>query len=343
MKSYSNNQLRQDAVTNEWVVFAPGRTQRPHDVEGGISQRRKLPAYDLACPFCPGNERMLDEIVLELPNRTPGKSWGARVVSNRYPAFVESADSSRRLQKFYPSMGAYGKHEVVIETPEHNHDLRHMSLSQIATVIEAYRLRFSSLMGKQGIAMVSLFRNHGHAAGTSLIHPHAQIIATPVVPRYIRDREERAQRYFDDTGSCIYCDLLDSELRDGRRVIAQTMHFGAFIPFAAATPYETWIIPRTHNADFGKSSPEQGEDLAGLLRDILSRMARQLDDPDYNLVGHSGSRHCAGQPHLHWYVRITPRLLTRAGFEIGSGMAINPSFPEDNALDLNSITPSGES
>jgi UDPglucose--hexose-1-phosphate uridylyltransferase len=186
--------------------------------------------------------------------------------------------------------------------------------------------------------MAIIFRNHGSRAGTSLMHPHSQIVVTGIVPHYIRWREEEAQRYFDEWGRCVYCDILDFEMRDRRRILLENESFLAFIPFAAEVPFEIWIMPKRHQADFGQITDKEKADLAFALRDSLARLHNRLQDPDYNYVINTSARYRADEPQLHWYLQIWPRLTTRAGFEIGSGININPSIPEEDADFLNEDT-----
>jgi UDPglucose--hexose-1-phosphate uridylyltransferase len=136
----------------------------------------------------------------------------------------------------------------------------------------------------------------------------------------------------------VYCDMLSWEQADRRRVVLENESFVAFVPFAAEVPFETWIVPRRHQSDFGRTTATERVDLARALREILARLYTKLHDPDYNYVINSAPR--MHEPHLHWFVRLRPRLVTRAGFEIGSGMRINPSLPEADAAFLNEPTDS---
>jgi UDPglucose--hexose-1-phosphate uridylyltransferase len=90
-------------------------------------------------------------------------------------------------------------------------------------------------------------------------------------------------------------------------------------------------VPKSHQADFGDISEGEKDDLAKALHHVMSRLDSRLNDPDYNYIINTAARYKSGEPHLHWHVQIRPRLTTRAGFEIGSGISINPSFPEDDA------------
>ena len=262
----------------------------------------------------------------------PGhNTWGTRVVPNKYPALTPGGDTLRYNQGIYLAMPGYGRHEVIIESPRHDQDIAQMSPEEVRLIIETYHKRYVDLMQEHGNMMAIIFRNHGSRAGTSLIHPHSQLVVTGMVPRYIRWREEEAQRYFDEWGRCVFCDILDFEMDGGRRIILENDSFLSFVPFAAEVPFEIWIMPKRHRADFGDISDAEKTDLAPALRHCLDRLHGKLGDPDYNYVINTSARYRADEPQLHWYLQILPRLTTRAGFEIGSGININPSIPERDA------------
>ncbi len=324
------NHIRLNKITREWVIYAPARGKRPLDFkkEGGLEESSINQASN--CPFCPGKEEMLGGILLELPKDNKD-NWQTRVINNKFPALSPHENTIRSESGIYLTMPGYGKHEVVIESPKHNADIATMSQEEVELIIETYYQRYINLMEDNESMMVIIFRNHGKRAGASLVHPHSQIIATPIVPQHRRWQEEEAQRYFDDWGKCIFCDVLEFELKEKTRIIAENKSFVAFIPFAAEVPYETWIMPKDHQADFGSISDPQKSDFAAMLKHVLGKMYDKLNDPDYNYVINTAARYKAEEPQVHWYCQIKPRLTTPAGFEIGSGISINPSLPEDNA------------
>ncbi len=324
------NEIRQNKATKEWVIYAPGRGKRPRDFRQQKSERALLPALDKGCPFCPGNENMLPAIIMQAPEDNE-KQWQTRVVPNKFPALAPNGDTDRRQEGIYVTMAGYGRHEVIIESPQHNQQMAQMEIAEVGTIIETYHQRYVDLMQAHENMMIIIFRNHGARAGTSLIHPHSQLIVTSFVPHHIRWREEEAQRYFDEWGRCVFCDTLDFERRDQRRVVLDNKTFLAFVPFAAEVPFEICIMPKKHQADFGDITDEEKADLAYVLREVLGKLHKKLNDPDYNYVINTSARYRADEPQLHWYLQIRPRLTTRAGFEIGSGISINPSLPEDDA------------
>ncbi len=323
------SQMRQDPVTKHWVLYAPARSRRPHEYGNREKEGAPIPVYDATCPFCPGNEAHLAGIVMESP---AGKgSWATRVVPNKYPALTPEGSGIRTSAGFYRVMEGFGCHEVIIETPCHNRQPSRMGVREVEEIVRAYDHRYRALEALPGIRAVTLFRNHGPAAGTSLQHPHSQVIATGIVPRHIRHRDDAVRSYFDDWGRCLVCDMAEQELSDGRRVVLANERFVAYVPFAAGVPFEIWIVPRRHRAGFGGLAGEERADFAAALRAVLGKLDTACGDPDYNYVIHSSAGCGADEAHLHWHLQLKPRLVTPAGFEMGSGIHINPSIPEEDA------------
>ncbi|HAJ60935.1 MAG TPA: galactose-1-phosphate uridylyltransferase [Cyanobacteria bacterium UBA8543] len=327
-------QIRLNKVTREWVIYAPSRGKRPQDFQKISKAQQSLVSREPKCPFCPGNEHMSDAIVLELPNRQQS-FWQTRVVPNKFPALTPDEHTHRSSEGIYLKMPRYGQHEVIVETPEHNQDIATMSKEEMEIVIETYHKRYIDLMLVHENMMAIIFRNHGDRAGASLKHPHSQIIVTGMVPRHVRWQEEEAQHYFDNWGRCLYCDILEFEMQHRRRVVQENESFLAFVPFAAEVPFETWIMPKDHQADFGSITDREKADFAAILKNVLTNLYEKLNDPDYNYVINTAARYKAEEPQVHWYCQIQPRLTTPAGFELGAGISINPSLPEVDADFLN--------
>ena len=333
----AGSEIRQNKATKEWVIFAPARGKRPHDFQQRHDEAAPVPPHDAHCPFCPGNEAKLPTVIKEWRDET-GDQWQTRVVPNKFPALTPNVSIQRYAQGINMAMPGYGQHEVIVESPRHDQDIATMTPAAVRTLIESYYQRYLDLYQNPCNVLIQIFRNHGSSAGASLRHPHSQVIATGMVPRAIRWREYEAQRYFDELGRCVYCDTLAFELSDQQRVVLENASFAAFIPYAAECPFETWIVPKRHQSDFSEITEAERADLSLALHTLLAKLHTKLNDPDYNYTINTGAR-TAHEPQSHWYLRIRPRLVTRAGFEIGSGMRINPSLPEADAAFLNDDPP----
>lgn len=331
------SEIRQDPTTKEWVIIASERRKRPSDFVHQLSKPEK-PPFLHTCPFCPGNESMTPPAVLSFTDPKTG-SWQVRAFANRFPAISPEGDTLRRTEDgFFLCMNGVGCHEVIVETPAHNRHLALMDDVEVAKVLLAYRERYRALAQMPVVKSITIFKNHGISAGTSLEHPHSQLVATPIVPRHIRTRYEVAISYYDDNGRCLYSDLVDHELSIGTRIIMETERFVVFHPFASHRPFETWVMPKLHQAIFSQTSAEDIENLAHVLRMTLLKLYHGLDNPDLNYVIDSAP---VGDEHIDyylWHLRIIPRLTEVAGFEIGSGIYINTALPEETAQFMRDLT-----
>ena len=321
--------LRQDPTTRQWAVLAPRRSARPH--ERLVVPRPTLPERDDSCPFCPGNE---DQTPPEIDRIERDGGWTVRVVLNLFAALSGDGAAAPRGPSLFREMPGAGSHEVIVESPRHDGRLDEMDVDAIEDVVEMWRRRYRTLIEQPHIRAVVVFKNFGPLAGTSLIHTHSQIVATPVfLPRLLR-RLDVATRYADENGSCVYCDLVVAEREANVRLVTEAGSFVAFEPFAAGSPFETWIIPTEHRASFGSLEDAQLPDLARVVRDVLRAIRSGCGDPDYNLVMFSAPSDGRADRVFHWHVKVVPKLATPAGFELGSAMSINTVAPEEAAAGL---------
>lgn len=325
-------ELRQNLATREWVIIASERARRPNAYaeapERILSAAR--PVHDPNCPFCPGNEE-LDLEVCRIPASGP---WDTRVVRNKYPALAEEGPVVRRADGVARTLTGVGYHEVLVESRAHNTTLGLMSDEEVRRALATSVARAQEIAADSRIEQIVPFKNHGEKAGASMAHPHSQIIGLPIVPGDVRHRIEEARRFFDDTGQCVFCTMLADELARGERMIAANDAFAAFTLYASSSPFHIWILPRTHRASFLHVSQPELRQLAPILRDVLHRLYFRLNDPDYNLVVRSTPVKEPENGYFHWYMAIVPRLSRTAGFELGSGVWINPTIPEDCAAYL---------
>jgi UDPglucose--hexose-1-phosphate uridylyltransferase len=328
-------ELRQNMATREWVIIATERAKRPHDyIES--SQPPSLEAqtfYDPGCPFCPGNEEM-DLEIERMPVTGP---WQTRVIANKFPALSRGGDLTRTFDGVCRWIFGVGYHDIVVEHPEHNTSLALMRPAEIEKVLHTFYSRGWEIMRDARMEQIIYFKNYGARAGATLKHPHSQIIALPVVPNDIRNRIEEARRYFDDNGECVYCVMMRDELEKGLRIVETSPNFVAFVLYAAPSPFHFWIMPRQHSVSFLFAQKEELADLAQILHNVLRRLYLGLRDPSYNLVIRAAPAKEMNTDYLHWYVSIIPRLSNPAGFELGSGMYINPTLPEESAAFLREV------
>lgn len=338
-------QLRKDPVTREWVIIAAERSRRPSDFRVN-EETLTRPVFSPNCPFCPGNELMTPGEVLAYRNSySPPNSpdWWVRVVPNKFPALSIEGDLDRSGVGMYDMMNGIGAHEVLIECPEHDRSLADVPLKQAQEALWAYRDRCLDLMQDRRFKYILLFRNHGRVAGASLEHPHSQLIALPMVPREVTLMMEGAARYYDYHERCVYCDMVKQEINFGERIVCQNADFIAFCPFAAKYPFETWIMSRQHVSSLIQEDRGRINAFAALLQEALQRIGETLHYPPFNFTLHTApinperDRDSQGARDFHWHLAIMPRLTIAAGFEMGTGIYINVTTPEDAARHLRSV------
>ncbi len=327
-------ETRQDRLTQEWVACAPDRSSRPHKT--GSRDPDHEPTDDTpveGCPFCPGHEEDLPSILWELESEDE-RPWRTRAVPNKYAALSPGADPVASPNGLFRARASRGRQDVIIDTPYHHQGLARMPVEQVDAVLQTYLSRYRTLRRTEETLYPFVFRNHGARAGASIPHPHSQIIATDVRPPRIEREEAAAHGRYEDTNQCPYCEMIDEELAAADRLVHTNDAFVAFVPFAARVPYELWILPRTHEPEFGRLSSADRSSLAALLRTLVRRLRDRLDDPDYNLFVRTALEHESEAPSLHWSLRLQPRTSVEAGFELGTGVRINPSIPERDAAVL---------
>ncbi len=330
-------ELRKDPVTRRWVIIATERAARPSDFPKPAPE----PDTSATCPFCEGREEQTPPEIVAI--RRPGAEanapgWQVRVVPNKYPALRIEGSPTITVDGLFETMGGVGAHEVIIETPTHASHPGVMPPGQLASVLWMYRERYRDLDRDDRFKYLLLFRNHGRTAGASLAHPHSQLIALPIVPKRAVEELEGAREYFAREGRCVYCDVLRQEQAEQTRVVWQNDEFVAFVPYAAWSPFEQWIVPRHHVASFGEITDNQFLPLAEVLHQALGKLHACLGNPPYNYIIHTAPYENNVGHFYHWHIEVIPRLSHVAGFEWGSGFYINTVPPEDAARYLREVS-----
>lgn len=317
-------ELRQDPVTHDWVIINPGRGKRPHDGDGG------------QCPFCPGNEALMPDETDRIDDAQG--QWIVRAAPNRFPTLdVERRAAVRysEVPEGWRRLPAYGQHEVIVESPDHDATLASLPVERLRDVLEIYVRRFRVLAALTGFARhVVLFKNQGRRAGTSLSHPHAQIVATPVVSPEVRMRTQEEVAIFDSAGYCGMCHVVSRELAGGLRVVHRSAHFVTLAPYASRVPWQIQIVPLRHAPSFAEIKSVELDDLAPHLHAVLAALHAVLEDPHYNLVVMTPPLDQVHRLANHWFIDVQPRITLPAGFELGSRIVVNVQTPEAAAQTL---------
>ncbi len=327
------HELRKDRISGQWVVIAPGRKDRPQQFAShGV---RELPDDGPeACPFCPGNEHELPGIIAEYRS-ADSLGWQVRVVPNKYAAFspdAETPDGELGRQ----SRTAFGFSEVIIDSSRHDANLTTLNDQELLTLMQAYRERFAALISEDAIQRVILFRNSGPLSGASLAHPHSQIVAIGINPPMINALETRARSYFEEHSSCILCDEIEREREEALRIVEASDDFIVIVLFSAEYLSVIWSFPARHQARFDEISDSELESFGLALRRSLMRLHAVHGVVSYNFVVDSAGASDKGAPHLHWRLRIAPKLTHWGGFELGISLPVIPSAPETDAAALRS-------
>ncbi len=330
-------EIRQDQATKRWVVMAKERAKRPQELVSKQPAGEGQPEHSPTCPFCPGNEGLTPpEVAAYRPGggaaNSPG--WEVRVVPNRFPALSPEGEVAVHDRSWFTNVTGVGAHEVIIESPLHNASPATMEVEQVEHVLALAGERFVHLQADRRLNYIAFFRNNGLAAGSSLNHPHTQIIATPIAPTNVRLEIEEARRHYDDRMHCVYCETIEKEREAGVRVVLETEAFFVFEPFASRWPFETWVLPKRHAPTLAPDRPEGMRLLAEALHTTLRALHQGLGDPAYNLVLHEAPLRDSCEDYWHWHIEILPRLSTAAGFELGTGIWINSMLPEEAAAFL---------
>ena len=338
-------ELRHDPIQKRWVIIATERGRRPSDFLK--TEPAPVPGF---CPFEEGNEEKTPPEVLALrrPGTAPNTAgWDVRVVSNKFPALRIEGSIDRAADGIYDKMNGIGAHEVVIESPHHDVNLADQPLEQFQKIMLACQMRMVDLMKDLRFRYVLLFKNHGITAGASLAHPHQQIIATPITPRTVAMELDSAREHYHSKERCLFCDIINQEMKQGVRIITEVDGMIAFAPFAARFPFEVFLAPIQHSHDFSELSGEGLAALSKCMKEVLTRLKIALNDPPYNFMLHTAPNtqtkarrpgHWLTLPYdYHWLFEITPRLVRVAGFEWGTGFYINPTPPEDAARYLREV------
>ncbi len=330
-------ELRKDMITGGLVIIATERSKRPQDFLPG----KEPPKGSGGCVFCYGNEtRTPPEVFAVRPGGGPPDSpgWTIRAFPNKFPAVSADGNPGPVSQGDEKVFNAVGLHEVVVDTPDHFETFGKLADNRAELVMEAIASRYRHLTGDPRVKYIQVFKNSGAAAGASLEHSHWQIITVPMVPESAARELNETRKFWLANGECPYCRLISDEIRDGSRIIDTNGDFIVLTPFASRFPYEIWIVPAKHEPCFEKTGTDKIKSLGRIVRSSIRKLERTLTNPPYNMVISScpPGAECSS---YHWHIKILPRITTIAGFELGSGIHINPVSPEAAAELLREADP----
>ena len=316
------SQLRLDPLTGRWVAINAERRQRPNE----FTARSLVVETDSGrpCPFCPGRAEAEPPMLV-----TPGPdgSWRVLVVPNLYPAF-EGRDPMivEHLGPIFTQADASGCHEVLVVHPDHEASWADLSDDQATMVMSAIAARAEAHAGMSELRYSQAIVNYGREAGASLVHPHGQLLGLPFVPGEILAEQAGFDRF---SGACLLCTTIEAELDAGSRIVYSDDNVVVICPYWSGTPFEMLAIPRCHGAHLHAADTADLASVGIGLKHGLSSLKSALGDVAYNIVFHSAPYRSQGV--FHWHAHVYPKVTTRAGFELGTGVLINVMPPEEAA------------
>lgn len=327
------SELRFNPIAKEWVIIAEERAKRPEFYRRSKGARQAN-EHSPSCPFCPGNEEATPEEIIRVPQ---SNKWKIRVIPSKFPAVFPGRETQVIKDGLKYTLNGVGRHEIIIESPQHNMLTAFLNPEDLTEILDIYKSRFMDAYKDTQIAHVIIFKNHGPSSGSSILHSHTQLIAFPMKPLQVKMRIEEGLIYYKNTGKCLMCETIRNEQQDIERIIHESEHFMAFVPFAALSPFHLWIFPKRHASSFADINEEEIKDLAVTLKIILLKLYHGLDNPDFNYVLRSEGPKGLSRDNFHWYISIVPRVINVSGIELGSGIYINLSIPEEIAEFLRNV------
>lgn len=334
-----HSEFRQDIISGDWVLIAPGRGKRPEPVHKEDWHQPKD-----GCPFedpqASGHDK--PELAYSHGKRIePGgdmTDWTVQIIPNKFPALLPDMQDGIRKSGLFQVCGAVGRHELLI-TRDHDKSFAQFSLSEIEEILLAYRERYKQIADDPTTKYVLIFHNRGRIAGASVFHNHSQIISMPILPPEVMRSITGAERYYRDYGKKAHELMIKWELEQGTRIVFENDKFIVLCPFVSKTPYEMRLFPKMSNPYFEQIPDEDLPSLAEALSTALRRIYSALGASDYNFyihtapVTHDPAQRLAYE-FYHWHIEIVPRIKIDAGFELGIAISINQVDPDDAAREL---------
>jgi len=301
-------ELRKDPITRSWVIT-------------GDDVPETQPRAEPYCRFCPDAAASL-QLVSSMPG-SDGVSWSARAVVHPNALYRIEGEPSRRADGLYDRMGPVGAHEVLLENARHDRQLWNANDVELEKFLQLAAQRIQDLKRDQRFKYISIFKNYGASAGQEFEHPNSQLTATTFVPRRVLYELRAGRDYFQQKERCVFCDIMAQEIRQNLRVLEVRGDFIAICPYAPRVPYETWILPQTHESSFERlvlSRPGTMRDLGALLRRTLQRIRTITED--FHLVLHTSPNSLHRSESLgywktidedyHWHIEILPIVSAKA-------------------------------
>lgn len=332
-KQTITQEFRQDIFTREWVLVSTKRNNKPHTLIDSEAKSSNL--SNLINPFADivlGKSK--EKILLELKDEQQVSQ--VFVVNNQYPLLKDIHSPVYSKEGPYNCVAGEGIHEVVIYR-ESDTQIRDFSIKKLALMFKAFQARSLSLMSHKQIRYIAIIHNHGYKSGASILHPHSQIIATPIVPDGVERILEGVQQYHRSHNRDLAQVIIDYEQNIKKRIIVENQYFIAMAPYASRVAYEIEIYPKYPTIHFSYSNQATLYHLARIYKTILKAYYEKIGDVDYNMSIITAPVDGNLYNGFRWFIRLTPRINFVGGYEVGTDTDICVVAPEIAAEILGSI------
>lgn len=307
---------RYNPLSGGWVQVSPQRMGRPW--QGEVSPPDPPPpAYDPACYLCPGNPRVGGAI-------NPAYQ-GVYVFDNDFPALAEDQPSAADHDPLLRAEASAGVCRVICFSPDHGKSLPLLTPEQVRAVVDVWADQTAEL--GQRFANVQVFENKGAMMGCSNPHPHGQVWATAHVPQEITAEDAHQRAYLAEHGRALLLDVAEREA-EGERVVEANADWLAIVPFWAAWPFETLLLPRFAVQRMPQLTAGQRASLASILKALTTRYDNlfQTSFP-YSMGWHQAPFGLGETDHWQLHAHFYPPLLRSAEvrkFMVGYEMLAEP-------------------
>ncbi|MCY9851651.1 UDP-glucose--hexose-1-phosphate uridylyltransferase [Vibrio mediterranei] len=297
---------RYNPLTGQWILVSPHRAKRPWSGQNEEVSHVQLSTYDEKCFLCPTNERISGDVNPDYK--------GTYVFGNDFAALMpDSPDAPESDNPLFKTQGVRGLSRVICFSPDHSKTLPELSPQELRCVVDTWNEQIEEL-GKEYL-WVQAFENKGEAMGCSQPHPHGQIWANSFLPNEIERKDRLMREYYQQQGSNLLVDYVTAEMQDGARTVVETEHWLAVVPYWAAWPFETMLLPKTHIRRMSELSEEQKDDLAVAIKKLTSRYDNLFECSfPYSMGWHYSPFFDEGESTEHWQLHAIfyPPLLRSA-------------------------------
>lgn len=309
-------ELRYDPLTNDWIMIASHRQNRPQMPKDW-------------CPFCPGSGKVPDDFdVLEYDNDFPALSQNPPVPD----------DVAAGLYKTAP---CHGKCEVILYSKEHTVTLPELPLPHVRKLVDLWCERHNIISADEKIKYVFIFENRGDVVGVTMPHPHGQIYGYPFIPKKLELECASMKKHKKETGKCLICDMMETEISEKKRIIFENEDFVVFIPFFSAYPYGLYIVSKAHKQYITEFTEREKDNLAAAIKNAAGTLDSLFDYTfPYMMCMHQAPVNSGDVSDFHFHIEFYPPMRSRdkqkfnASSETGAWAHCNPTCPEEKAEEL---------